>query len=99
MSALLNDYDRDPGRFLSTEKHAHDDVYPYVAARFAAAGVRTVLDVGGGNGRLARPLPGLGLRCLLVDPSRRRPTPSRACGCAGSVRRPPRKPPSRWTCR
>lgn len=67
MKAVPGDYDCDPGRFLSTEKHPHDDVHPYVAARFAAAGARTVLDVGGGNGRLARLLPGLGMRCLLVD--------------------------------
>src|SRR5215469_1337833 len=67
MSVLPSDYDRDPDRFLSTEKHPHDDVHPYVAARFAAAGARTVLDVGGGHGRLARLLPGLGLRCLLLD--------------------------------
>jgi SAM-dependent methyltransferase len=67
MSVLPNDYDNDPGRFLSTEEHEHDDVHPYVAARFAAAGARTVLDVGGGNGRLARLLPGLGMRCLVVD--------------------------------
>jgi len=67
MSVLPNDYDRDPDRFLSTEKHPHDDIHPYVAARFAAAGARTVLDVGGGNGRLARLLPGLSMRCLLLD--------------------------------
>ena len=67
MSALPNDYDRDPDRFLSAEKHPHDDVHPYVAARFAAAGARTVLDVGGGNGRLARLLPRLSMRCLLLD--------------------------------
>ena len=67
MRALPNDYDSDPGRFLSAGKHPHDDVHPYVAARFAAAGVRTVLDVGGGNGRLARLLPGLSMRCLLID--------------------------------
>jgi SAM-dependent methyltransferase len=67
MKALPNDYDSDPGRFLSAGKHPHDDVHPYVAARFAAAGVRTVLDVGGGNGRLARLLPGLSMRCLLID--------------------------------
>jgi SAM-dependent methyltransferase len=67
MTALPSDYDSDPGRFLSTEKHPHDDVHPYVAARFAAAGARTVLDVGGGNGRLARLLPGLCMRCLLID--------------------------------
>ena len=67
MSVLPNDYDSDPDRFLSTEKHPHDDVHPYVAARLAAAGARTVLDVGGGNGRLARLLPALSIRCLLLD--------------------------------
>jgi ubiquinone/menaquinone biosynthesis C-methylase UbiE len=67
MTALPNDYDSDPGRFLSAGKHPHDDVHPYVAARFAAAAARTVLDVGGGNGRLARLLPGLSMRCLLID--------------------------------
>ena len=67
MSVLPNDYDRDPGRFLVTEQRPHDDVHPVVAARFAAAGARTVLDVGGGSGRLARLLPELGLRCLVID--------------------------------
>ena len=67
MTALPNDYDSDPGRFLSAGKHPHDDVHPYVAVRFAAAAARTVLDVGGGNGRLARLLPGLSMRCLLID--------------------------------
>ncbi len=67
MRPLSRDYDADPGRFLATDEHPHDDVHPYVAARFAAAGARTVLDVGGGHGRLARLLPGLGLRVLLVD--------------------------------
>jgi SAM-dependent methyltransferase len=67
MRPLPNDYDSDPGRFLSTGKHPHDDVHPYVAARFAAAGAQTVLDVGGGHGRLARLLPGLSMRGLLVD--------------------------------
>lgn len=67
MRALPNDYACNPGRFLSTEKHPHDDVHPHVAARFAAAGARTVLEVGGGNGRLARLLPELSMRCLLID--------------------------------
>jgi SAM-dependent methyltransferase len=67
MTALPNDYDSDPGRFLSAQQHPHDDVHPYVAARFAAAGARTVPDVGSGNGRLARLLPGLSMRCLLID--------------------------------
>lgn len=66
-SALPNDYDADPSRFLASEQHPHDDVHPYVAERFAAAGVRSVLDVGGGNGKLTRLLPGLGMRGLLVD--------------------------------
>jgi hypothetical protein len=38
MSVLPNDYDSDPDRFLSPEKYPHDDVHPYVARRFAAAG-------------------------------------------------------------
>jgi SAM-dependent methyltransferase len=61
------DYDADPERFLSGTGWPHDDVHPYVAARFAAAGARTVLDVGGGNGNLARLLPDLSIRCMLVD--------------------------------
>jgi SAM-dependent methyltransferase len=40
-----------------------------VAARFAAAGAQRVLDVGGGTGKLARLLPGLSMRCLLIDQS------------------------------
>jgi ubiquinone/menaquinone biosynthesis C-methylase UbiE len=67
MNALPGDYDTDPQRFLSSEKYPHDEVHPYVAERFAAAGARTVLDVGGGNGRLARLLPVLSIRCLLID--------------------------------
>lgn len=67
MRPLSRDYDADPSRFLSTDRHSHDDVHPYVAARFAAAGARTVLDVGGGHGRLARLLPGLAIRGLLID--------------------------------
>jgi hypothetical protein len=51
---MPSDYDRDPERFLSAGMYPHDDVHPHVAARFAAAGARRVLDVGGGNGRLAR---------------------------------------------
>ena len=65
MSARPADYDADPDRFLSSERYPHDDVHPYVAQRFAAAGARTVLDVGGGNGRLARLLPALSMRCVL----------------------------------
>lgn len=64
---MPQDYDSDPGRFLTATDLPQDDVHPYVAARLAELGARTVLDVGGGNGRLARLLPDLGLRCLLID--------------------------------
>jgi SAM-dependent methyltransferase len=67
MTALPRDYDSDPGRFLSDARKPHDDVHPGVAARLAEAGARLVLDVGGGNGRLARLLPALSLRCVVVD--------------------------------
>lgn len=64
---MARDYDSDPGRFLTAGELPQDDVHPYVAARLAQLGARTVLDVGGGNGRLARLLPDLGMRCLLLD--------------------------------
>jgi SAM-dependent methyltransferase len=64
---MSSDYDSDPGRFLTASDLPQDDVHPYVAARLAELGARTVLDVGGGNGRLARLLPGLGVRCVLID--------------------------------
>jgi len=67
MSVMPSDYDRDPERFLSAGRYPHDDVHLHVAARFAAAGARRVLDVGGGNGRLARLLPVLAVNCLLID--------------------------------
>jgi SAM-dependent methyltransferase len=64
---MPRDYDADPGRFLASAKVPTEDVHPGVAARLASAGARTVLDVGGGNGKLARLLPDLKIRCLLVD--------------------------------
>jgi SAM-dependent methyltransferase len=67
MTALPRDYDSDPQRFLADATRPHDDVHPAVAQRFAAAGARLVLDVGGGSGRLARLLPGLSMRCALID--------------------------------
>jgi SAM-dependent methyltransferase len=67
MTALPGDYDTDPDRFLANVDWQHDDVHPVVAMRLAAAGARLVLDVGGGYGRLARLLPDLGIRCLLID--------------------------------
>jgi SAM-dependent methyltransferase len=69
MSVLPADYDSDPGRFLADGEFPHDDVHPHVAARLAQAGARLVLDVGGGHGKLARLLPGLSLRGLLIDQS------------------------------
>jgi SAM-dependent methyltransferase len=66
---LARDYDEDPGRFLASMQVPTDDVHPEVAARIAQAGARTVLDVGGGNGKLARLLPALSVRCLLIDVS------------------------------
>jgi hypothetical protein len=47
MIALPGDYDTDPERFLSSEKYPHDDVHPYVAGRFAAAGARIDADRAG----------------------------------------------------
>jgi SAM-dependent methyltransferase len=67
MTAMPRDYDSDPGRFLASTDVPTDDVHPEVAARFAAAGARVVLDVGGGSGKLARLLPSLSMRCLLID--------------------------------
>jgi SAM-dependent methyltransferase len=67
MTLLPADYDADPQRFLSSTRYPHDDVHPYVADRFAAAGAGTVLDVGGGTGKLARLTPHLSMRCILAD--------------------------------
>ena len=91
MSARPADYDADPDRFLSSQRYPHDDVHPYVARRLATAGARTVLDVGGGNGRLARLLPALSVRCVLIDLSATMvamaPRPAvRADGCRLPVR-------------
>jgi SAM-dependent methyltransferase len=67
MTAMPRDYDSDPGRFLASSDVPTGDVHPEVAARFAAAGARVVVDVGGGSGKLARLLPALSMRCLLID--------------------------------
>jgi SAM-dependent methyltransferase len=67
MPAMPRDYDSDPGRFLASNRWQDDDVHPEVAVRLRASGARQVLDVGGGNGKLARLLPDLGTRCLLID--------------------------------
>ena len=68
MSVLRSDYDSDPQRFLSSERYPpREDVHPAVAERFAAVGARTVADVGGGSGKLARLLPSLGMHCVVID--------------------------------
>ena len=67
MSVVRSDYDSDPQRFLSSEQYPPEDVHPAVAERFAAAGARTIADVGGGSGKLARLLPSRGMRCVVVD--------------------------------
>ncbi len=67
MSALTPDYDADPERFLANTKWPHDDVHPYVAARFAERGVRRVLDVGAGYGNLTRLLPDYQMEGVHLD--------------------------------
>jgi 2-polyprenyl-3-methyl-5-hydroxy-6-metoxy-1,4-benzoquinol methylase len=56
------DHDRDPGRFLLARsvlrRHAlAPDVHERVARRFVVEGLTPVLDVGCGDGELARYLP------------------------------------------
>jgi SAM-dependent methyltransferase len=67
MSALTPDYDTDPERFLANTKWPHDDVHPYVAARFARGGAHRVLDVGAGYGNLTRLLPAHSMEGLHLD--------------------------------
>jgi SAM-dependent methyltransferase len=71
-AALPSDYDTDPGRFAATQAatrrfSARGDIHPLIAHRLAAAGCRTVLDIGGGTGTLARLLTGHGIRTVVAD--------------------------------
>lgn len=50
MSAIERDYDANPGRFLSWRPR--EDVHRTVAARVTAEGLRPILDLGCGDGRL-----------------------------------------------
>jgi SAM-dependent methyltransferase len=70
--ALPSDYDTDPGRFAATQAatqrfSARGDIHPLIAACLAAAGCRTVIDIGGGTGTLARLLAGHGIRTVVTD--------------------------------
>ena len=60
--ALRRDYDTDPERWRTTQRvqaayGKAGDVHGRVAQAFAAAGARSVLDIGCGTGRLATALP------------------------------------------
>ena len=73
--ALPADYDSDPGRFASNQAATvafsrRGDVHPAVARRLADAGCELVLDVGGGNGVLARELAKVGVRTVTADRAR-----------------------------
>lgn len=70
------DYDSDPERFLAnwriqTELRGQPtgDVHPLVAARFADAGARRVVDIGGAHGKLADLVRAGGASAVVVDVS------------------------------
>lgn len=66
------DYDSDPERFAANQAatarlSASGDVHDLVARRLADTATGTVLDLGGGNGVLARLLGDRGIRAVVVD--------------------------------
>ncbi|MGH3934359.1 MAG: class I SAM-dependent methyltransferase, partial [Pseudonocardiaceae bacterium] len=66
------DYDRDPQRFAANQAatarfSAAGDVHGLVAERLASAGAAPVLDLGGGNGTLARLLADYGTLTVVLD--------------------------------
>jgi SAM-dependent methyltransferase len=67
MSVVPDDYDADPGRFRAADRSWQllGDTHDMVAARLAREEVIPVIDVGGGQGRLAELLPGV----VVADPS------------------------------
>jgi SAM-dependent methyltransferase len=70
--ALPSDYDTDPGRFAANQAATaafsrQEDVHPAVARRLTRVGCGLVLDVGGGNGVLARELAKGGVRAVTID--------------------------------
>lgn len=60
MTALPPDYDDDPDRWLSLDRssQAYGDVHAPVAARIVSEELSPVIDIGGGDGRLGKCLPG-----------------------------------------
>jgi SAM-dependent methyltransferase len=73
--AIPADYDTDPGRFAANQAATaafsrRGDVHPSVAQRLASAGCDLVLDLGGGNGLLARELARFGVRTVTADRAR-----------------------------
>lgn len=70
--AVRNDYDDDPGRFATNQAVTSrfllgDDVHVEVARRLAGLGCRRVVDIGGGNGTLARLLARHPIQAVVVD--------------------------------
>ena len=72
---LIPDFDDDPERFAANQAATQQfslagDVQQPVADRLAACGTGRVLDLGGGNGMLARLLAGHQVPCVVVDRAR-----------------------------
>ena len=75
VTAVPTDYDEDPERFAANQAAtarlvAPADVHIEVADHFAAVGCRRVLDIGGGNGRLAQLLNERGVTTVVADRAR-----------------------------
>jgi SAM-dependent methyltransferase len=69
---LPDDYDSDPGRFAANQAanrlySRRGDIHPAFAERLAMEGCELVLDLGGGNGALARELAQYQVRTLTAD--------------------------------